>query len=94
MTARREVFLVGVEIIGNKMEKEILIDGNLHIYDALWSQFKPEGTTIHVEEDVFIHRNEDDFIYPATDTFIEDVFEKYDVKDIIAYSAKFKKNQH
>jgi len=71
------------------MEKEILVKGNLHIYDALWNQFKPEGTTIHVEGDVFIHQKEDDFIYPATDTFIEDVFEKYDVKDIIAYSAKF-----
>ena len=70
--------------------EEILINGNLHIYDVLLEQFKPEGVIIHVEGDVFIHQKEDDFIYPATDTFIENVFKKYDVKDIIAYSTKFK----
>ena len=92
MTAEKEVFLVGVEIIDSVME-DILINGNLHIYDVLLNQFKPEGTTIHVEGDVFIHQKEDDFIYPKTDTFIENLFEKYDVMDIIAYSAKFKENQ-
>ncbi len=75
------------------MKKEILIDGNLHIYDVLWSQLKPEGVVVHVEEDLFIHRKEDDFIYPATDTFMENLFEDYDVKDIITYSTKFKTNQ-
>ena len=75
------------------MEKELLVSGNLHIYDALWNDFKPEGTTIHVEGDVFIHRKEDDFIYPKTDRFIENLFEEYDVKDIIAYSVKFKENE-
>ena len=75
------------------MDKEILVNGNLHIYDALWNDFKPEGVIIHVEGDLFVHRKEDDFIYPASDTFIENIFEKHDVKDIIVYSAKFKENQ-
>ena len=75
------------------MEENILVKGNLHIYDVLLNQFKPEGTTIHVEGDVFIHRKEDDFIYPSSDKFIENIFDKYDIKDIIAYSAKFKENQ-
>ena len=70
------------------MEKEIFIKGNLHIYDALWNDFKSEGVIIHVEKDVFIHKKEDDFIYPQSDTFIEDIFNKYDVKDIIAFSIK------
>jgi hypothetical protein len=73
--------------------EEILINGNLHIYDALWTDFKPKGIIIHVKGDVFVHQKEDDFIYPKTDTFIENLFEKYDVKDIILYSAKFKENQ-
>ena len=93
MTAEKEVFLVGVGIIDSVMEKEILVKGNLHIYDALWSQFKEEGVIIHVEGDVFIHRKEDDFTYPASDKFMENLFEEYDVVDIIAYSAKFKTNQ-
>ena len=75
------------------MEKEILVNGNLHIYDVLLNQFKPEGTTIHVEGDVFIHQKEDDFIYPSSDKFIENIFDKYDIKNIIAYSTKFKENQ-
>ena len=70
--------------------EEILVNGNLHIYDALWSDFKPEGIIVHVEGDLFVHRKEDDFIYPTTDRFIENLFEEYDVKDIIAYSPKFK----
>ena len=70
--------------------EEILVNGNLHIYDALWSDFKPEGIIVHVEKELFVHRKEDDFIYPTTDRFIENLFEEYDVKDIIAYSPKFK----
>lgn len=73
--------------------EDLLIKGNLHIYDALWNSFKPDGILIHVEKDVFIHRKEADFIYPQTDMFIEDVFEKYNVRDIIAYSKKFESNQ-
>jgi len=73
--------------------EELLVSGNLHIYDALWSDFKSEGVIIHVEKDVFIHKKEDDFIYPASDTFIEDIFAEHDVSDIIAYSIKFKENQ-
>jgi hypothetical protein len=73
--------------------KEFLVNGNLHIYDVLWSAFKPEGIIVHVEGDLFVHRKEDDFIYPATDKFMENLFEEYDVKDIIAYSGKFKENQ-
>jgi len=75
------------------MENEILVSGNLHIYDALWTDFKPEGVIIHVEDDVFVHRKEDDFIYPASDTFMENLFEDHDVKDIIYRSPKFKSNQ-
>ncbi len=73
--------------------EDLLIKGNLHIYDVPWDAFKPEGIEVHVEGDVFVHRKEDDFIYPATDTFLENLFEEHDVKDIIYYSPKFKKNQ-
>jgi len=73
--------------------KEILVSGNLHIYDVPWSAFKEEGVIVHVEGDVFVHQKEDDFIYPVTDTFMENLFEDHDVKDIIGYSAKFKQNQ-
>ena len=73
--------------------EDILINGNLHIYDALWTDFKPEGVVIHVEGDLFVHQKEEDFIYPASDKFIENLFEKHDVKDIITMSPKFKTNQ-
>jgi len=75
-----------------KTDNEILITGNLHIYDVPWSVFKSQGIIVHVEGDVIIHRKEDDFVYPKTDTFIDNLFDKYDVKDIIAYSQKFKEN--
>ena len=77
------------------MGKEILANGNLHIYDVLWDFFKPEGVIIHVEKDVFVHYKDDDFIYPKTDTFLdlEKEFKGRDVKDIIVYSPKFKSNQ-
>ena len=74
-------------------DKEILISGNLHIYNALWTDFKADGVVVHVEGDVFVHQEDDDFTYPKTDTFIENLFEKYDVKDIIYRSPKFKSNQ-
>jgi len=73
--------------------EEILVNGNLHIYNVLWNQFKPEGIIVHVEGDLFVHEKGDNFIYPTTDRFIENLFEEHDVKDIIAYSPKFKKNQ-
>jgi len=73
--------------------KELLIKGNLHIYDVLLEQFKPDGIEVHVEGDVFFHQKEDDFIYPSSDKFIDNIFDKYNIKDIIAYSAKFKENQ-
>ncbi len=73
--------------------EEILVSGNLHIYDVPWSSFKPEGIIVHVEKNVIIHQKEDDFIYPATDNFIENLFEDNNVEDIIYYSKKFKSNQ-
>lgn len=75
------------------MEKEILIKGNLHIYDVLLTDFNPDGIEVHVEGDVFFHQKEDDFVYPSSDKFIENIFDKYDIKDIICYSNKFFKNQ-
>jgi hypothetical protein len=75
--------------------KDLLVKGNLHIYNVPWSFFKPEGLIIYVEGDVFVHQKEDDFIYPKTDTFIdlEERFMKQNVRDIIAYSPKFKSNR-
>lgn len=73
--------------------KEILVSGNLHIYDVPFTTFKPDGIYVYVEGDVFVHNKEDDFIYPATDTFMENLFEEHDVKDIIYFSPKFEKNQ-
>lgn len=77
------------------METEILINGNLHIYDVPWSVFNPdgEGVMVHVEGDLFVHRKEDDFIYPASDRFMENLFENHEIQDIILYSPKFKSNQ-
>jgi len=73
--------------------EDLLITGNLHIYDILLTDFNPKGIEVHVEGDVFLHQKEDDFTYPESDRFIENIFDKYDVKDIIAYSPKFKQNQ-
>ena len=77
------------------MEKEILIKGNLHIYNVPWAFFDSKGVVIHVENDVFIYNTDEDFIYPKSDTFfdLKKTFEEQGVKDIIAYSPKFKQKQ-
>ena len=77
------------------MENEILINGDLHTYSPMTHELlKPEGVIIHVKGDAHFHSKDDDFIYNGeVDLFVEDVFTEYDVKDIIAYSTKFKENQ-
>ena len=76
------------------MEENIFIKGNLHVTSEKYPsepELKPTGVVFHVKEDVFFHHKDDDFIYPQSDTFIEDIFNKYDVKDIIAFSIKTEK---
>jgi len=69
--------------------KDLFIKGNLHIPAGnLWhSPLYDDGITIYVKGDVFFHTIDDDFIFSKDDMCIENAFEKYHIKDIIAYSA-------
>ena len=73
--------------------KDLFIKGNLHLpndkneFLFLADQLTDSGITIHVKGDVYFHNMDDDFIFSKDDRCIENIFTKYKIKDIIAYST-------
>lgn len=75
------------DIIDNSQEKNVYIKGNLHLNAEMTTKhLKKDGLVFHVSEDVIFHEKDDDFTCGPDDTFIENIFEKFNVKDIIAFS--------
>ena len=76
------------------MRGNIYIKGDLHVTsDKLITEpeLKPEGVVFHVRGDVYFHDIADEVVYSENDVFIEDIFNIFNVKDIIAYSTEFEK---
>jgi len=68
----------------------MFIKGNLHLTgrDVPFTELHEDGITVYVKEDVFIHPEDDDnFMYSQKDVCIENIFDKYKIRDIIAYST-------
>lgn len=71
------------------MKGNVYIKGNLHLdCYANIIELKKDGLIFHAGKDVFFHDKKDinNIIFGEDDVLIEDIFEKFDVKDIIAFS--------
>lgn len=71
------------------MKGNVYIKGNLHLdCYANIIQLKEEGIVFHAGKDVFFHDKYDinNIVCGEDDVLIEDIFEKFDVKDIVAFS--------
>ena len=69
--------------------EDMFVHGNLHLVgrDVPFTELHDDGIMIHVKGDVFFHTIDDDFIFSKEDVCIENVFDKYKIRDIIAYST-------
>lgn len=70
--------------------EDIFVYGDLHLAggcDIPLSELHKDGITIYVKGDVYFHSIDDEFIYKKEDMCIENAFEKYPIRDIIAYST-------
>lgn len=70
------------------MEGNIYIKGNLYTNHPLdGRQLMDDGLTFHVHKDVVFYTNKDDVKLDEDDVYIEDIFDKFDIKDIIAFDT-------
>lgn len=72
------------------MRGNIYIKGDLHVTSdkvVTEPELKPEGIVFHVRGDVHFHQINDEVVYSEDDVFIEDIFNQFSVKDIIACST-------
>jgi hypothetical protein len=68
------------------MKGDIYIYGNLYTNHPMDDrQLVSSGVTIHVKEDAFFYVKEDDFELNENDVFIDDLFDRFDVENIIAF---------
>ena len=71
------------------MTGRIFIRGNLYITDDLYtSELHENGIAIHVRKDVIFKCNYEDIKSKMDDddVFIEGLFDKFRIRDVIAYS--------
>ena len=72
------------------MTGNILIKGNLYLTeDCIPLKLSKDGIVIHVKEDVYFLSDINTIEMKEDDVFIEDVYNKLQPKDIIAFSAIF-----
>jgi len=71
--------------------EDIFIFGKLHvILQTEDITMYDNGITIHVKGDVIFHQNPNDvIILEGGDQIIEDIFDKYKICNLIAFSNKF-----
>ncbi len=68
------------------MEGNILVKGNLYLTEGSNAFLKKSGLTVHARKDVILVSKRDKITLGGDDVFIEDLFEKLNVKDVVAFS--------